>query len=47
MIHGWIIYCAIRQQAITWANVDPDLCRHKTSLGIELTWINFDISMDK
>ena len=23
----------IRQQAITWANVDPDLCRHMTSLG--------------
>ena len=24
---------AIRQQAITWANVDPDLCRHMASLG--------------
>ena len=24
---------AIRQQAITWANVDPDLCRHVASLG--------------
>ena len=24
---------AVRQQAITWANVDPDLCRHMTSLG--------------
>ena len=24
---------AIRQQAITWANVDPDLCRHVVSLG--------------
>ena len=25
------------QQAITWANVDPDLCRHMVSLGyIEL-----------
>ena len=22
-----------RQQAITWANVDPDLCRHMASLG--------------
>ena len=21
------------QQAITWANVDPDLCRHMASLG--------------
>ena len=24
---------AIRQQAITWANVDPDVCRHLASLG--------------
>ena len=24
---------AVRQQAITWANVDPDLCRHMASLG--------------
>ena len=24
---------AIRQQAITWANVDPDICRHMASLG--------------
>ena len=23
---------AVRQQAITWANVDPDLCRHMASL---------------
>ena len=23
----------IRQQAITWASVDPDLCRHMVSLG--------------
>ena len=23
----------MRQQAITWANVDPDLCRHMMSLG--------------
>ena len=22
-----------QQQAITWANVDPDLCRHMVSLG--------------
>ena len=30
--------CAIRQQAITWANVDPDLRRHMASLGLnELT----------
>ena len=24
---------AVRQQAITWANVDPDLCCHMASLG--------------
>ena len=24
---------AIRQQSITWASVDPDLCRHMPSLG--------------
>ena len=24
---------AVRQQAITWANVDPDLCHHMASLG--------------
>ena len=24
---------AVRQQAITWANVDPNLCRHMASLG--------------
>ena len=30
---------AVRQQAITWANVDPDLCRHVVSLGHnELNW---------
>ena len=30
---------AIRQQAITWANVDPDLCHHMASLGLnELSW---------
>ena len=23
----------VRQQAITWANVDPDLCHHLASLG--------------
>ena len=22
-----------RQQAITWANVDPDICHHMVSLG--------------
>ena len=28
---------AARQQAITWANVDPDLCRYMVSLAhIEL-----------
>ena len=24
---------SVRQQAITWANVDPDLCHHMASLG--------------
>ena len=24
----------IRQQAICWVNVDPDLCRHMASLGV-------------
>ena len=24
---------AVRLQAITWANVDPDRCRHMASLG--------------
>ena len=29
---------AVRQQAFTWANVDPDLCRQMASLGLnELT----------
>ena len=32
---------AIRQQAITWTNVDPDLCRYMASLGDNelFTWI--------
>ena len=31
----WFRECldAVRQQAITWANVDPDHCRHMVSLG--------------
>ena len=44
LIDSWGISCEIalirmsldftvRQQAITWANVDPDLCRHMVSLG--------------
>ena len=36
---------AVRQQAITWANVDLDLCRHMASLGhnelITTSWIAF------
>ena len=32
---------AVRQQAITWANVDPDLCRHMVSVGHnELIYVN-------
>ena len=35
---------AVRQQAITWANVDPNLCRHMASLGHnELTDQNNEI----
>ena len=32
---NWFRYWlgAVRQQAITWANFDQDLCLHKTSLG--------------
>ena len=30
----WLmISVAIRQQAITWANFDPDICCHLVSLG--------------
>ena len=25
--------CAVRQQCITWTNIDPDLCYNTTSLG--------------
>ena len=32
---------AVRQQAITWANVDPYLCRHMASLGHNELTINF------
>ena len=36
---------AIRQQAITWANFDPDLCRHMPSLGHNaFNWQNAPIS---
>ena len=31
LVQEWL--GAVRQQAITWANVDPDLCRHMASLG--------------
>ena len=51
--NGWL--GAVRQQAITWANVDLDPCRHMTSLGynelrvfqsslvIIMTWYTGDI----
>ena len=29
----WFMLSGARQQAITWANVYPDLCRHMASLG--------------
>ena len=33
-----VMVVAVRQQAIIWANVDPDLCRQMSSLGLnELT----------
>ena len=33
--------CIIAPLAITWANVDPDLCGHMVSLGhTELTLVN-------
>ena len=34
---------AVRQQAVAWANVDPDLCRHMALLGYnELTLASVD-----
>ena len=33
-----------RRQAITWANVDPDLCPHMVSLGLsELIWQMYQV----
>ena len=37
-----------RQQAITWANVDPDLCRYMVSLGqneFEYIIVCIDVSL--
>ena len=36
----WVWQClsAVRQLAITWANVDPDLCRHIASLQLKSVW---------
>ena len=28
-----VMVAAVRQQAIIWTNVDPDLCRHMASVG--------------
>ena len=36
---------AISQQAITWANVDPDLCRHMASL--DPTHFFFKVTMNE
>ena len=41
--HWWLVNIgsgngligALRQQAITWTNVDPHLCRHMASLGLK------------
>ena len=40
----WFRWCIgdIRQQAIIWANVDPDLCHHLVSLGHN-EWIGWNI----
>ena len=39
-------YGAVGQQAITWTNIDPDLCRHMASLGHnELTHVVKDLSL--
>ena len=40
---------AVRQQAITWANVDPDLCCQMASLGLSelmcgLPWVNLMVA---
>ena len=39
---------AVKQQAITWANVGPDLCHHKASFRHnELTWSHlYDFVME-
>ena len=34
---------AVRQQAITWANFDPDLCRQMASLGHNELMDLFDV----
>ena len=40
-----VMACAVRQHAITWANVDRDLCRPMASLGHnELISNNFHLS---
>ena len=37
---------AVRQQAITWANVDSDLCRHMASLGHSEFWYEqFEVNL--
>ena len=33
-----IWFVAVRQQAFTWANTDPNLCHHMTSVSHELNW---------
>ena len=39
---AWCRRAAVRQQAITWGHVDPDLCRHMALLGhseLTLVWV--------
>ena len=48
IIQYWFMYWlgATRQQAITWANVDPVLCSHMMSLGHnELTYLVYKVCL--
>ena len=40
----------VKQQAISWANIDPDLCRHMVSLGhnelthAQICWLPWELA---
>ena len=38
-----VMACAMRHQAITWANIDPDLCRHHYGIT-RPQWVNSNIN---